>query len=234
MAHVAQSRNVIRHVVSRGTAFHKTENAIHHPLLFACQGVRYRKLEVILTTGIEKLGKGGETVKVAPGYFRNHLMPKLLAVPNIDKYAHLIREQRKMRNYEEKEEVKVVHKSSEVQTKEFEKAAKRLANANLVLRKLIDKEKFKNRSSKEDKPDVQTPVTKEEIVSEILSSSWVAVSVLLKVARQLCVKIDPDNVVLTEPLATFGEYEVPLKFPKTIPLPPGTVQWILKVKVRGH
>ncbi|KAF2562699.1 hypothetical protein F2Q70_00015136 [Brassica cretica] len=216
MAHVAQSRNVIRHVVSRGTAFHKTENAIHHPLLFACQGVRYRKLEVILTTGIEKLGKGGETVKVAPGYFRNHLMPKLLAVPNIDKYAHLIREQRKTRNYEEKEEVKVVHKSSEVQTKEFEKAAKRLANANLVLRKLIDKEKFKNRSSKEDKPDVQTPVTKEEIVSEV--------------ARQLCVKIDPDNVVLTEPLATFGEYEVPLKFPKTIPLPPGTVQWILKVK----
>ncbi|KAJ0246281.1 hypothetical protein HA466_0178290 [Hirschfeldia incana] len=216
MAHFAQSRNVIRHVVSRGTALHKSENAIHHPLLFACQGVRYRKLEVILTTGIEKLGKGGETVKVAPGYFRNHLMPKLLAVPNIDKYAHLIREQRKMRNYEEKEEVKVVHKSSEVQTKEFEKAAKRLANANLVLRKLIDKEKFKNRSSKEDKPDVQTPVTKEEILSEV--------------ARQLCVKIEPDNVVLTEPLTTFGEYEVPLKFPKTIPMPPGTVQWILKVK----
>lgn len=50
MAHVAQSRNVIRHVVYRGTAFHKSENAIHHPLLFACQGVRYRKLEVILTT----------------------------------------------------------------------------------------------------------------------------------------------------------------------------------------
>ncbi|KAG2310452.1 hypothetical protein Bca52824_022009 [Brassica carinata] len=124
-----------------------TENAIHHPLLFACQGVRYRKLEVILTTGIEKLGKGGETVKVAPGYFRNHLMPKLLAVPNIDKYAHLIREQRKPVSrcvtMKKKEEVKVVHKSSEVQTKEFEKAAKRLANANLVLRKLIDKEKFK-------------------------------------------------------------------------------------------
>lgn len=38
-----------------------------------------------------------------------------------------------MRNFEEKEEVKVVHKTSEVQTKEFEKAAKRLANANLVI-----------------------------------------------------------------------------------------------------
>ncbi|VVB15771.1 unnamed protein product [Arabis nemorensis] len=220
MAYVGQSRNVIRHVVSKGTAFHKYDNAIHHPLLFACQGVRYRKLEVILTTGIEKLGKSGETVKVAPGYFRNHLMPKLLAVPNIDKYAYLIREQRKIYNYQEKEEVKVVHKTSEVQTKEYEKAAKRLGNANLVLRKLIDKEKFKNRSSKDDKPDVQKPVTKEEIVSEV--------------ARQLCVKIDPDNVVLPEPLTTFGEYEVPLKFPKTIPLPQGSVQWTLKVKVRGH
>lgn len=45
---------------------------------------------------IEKLGKAGETVKVAPGYFRNHLMPKLLAVPNIDKYAYLIKEQRRV------------------------------------------------------------------------------------------------------------------------------------------
>lgn len=36
-------------------------------------------------------------------------------------------------NYEEKEEVKVVHKTSEVRTKEYEKAAKRLGNANLVI-----------------------------------------------------------------------------------------------------
>ena len=35
-------------------------------------------------------------MKVAPGHFRNHLMPKLLAVPNIDKYAYLIKEQRKV------------------------------------------------------------------------------------------------------------------------------------------
>ena len=48
---------------------------------------------------VDKLGKAGETVKVAPGYFRNHLMPKLLAVPNIDKYAYLIREQRKVRSF---------------------------------------------------------------------------------------------------------------------------------------
>ena len=35
-------------------------------------------------------------MKVAPGHFRNHLMPKLLAVPNIEKYAYLVREQRKV------------------------------------------------------------------------------------------------------------------------------------------
>ena len=37
-------------------------------------------------------------MKVAPGHFRNHLMPKLLAVPNIEKFAFLIREQRKVGN----------------------------------------------------------------------------------------------------------------------------------------
>jgi large subunit ribosomal protein L9 len=46
---------------------------------------------------IDKLGKAGDVVKVAPGHFRNHLMPKMLAVPNIDKFAILIREQRKVR-----------------------------------------------------------------------------------------------------------------------------------------
>ena len=56
--------------------------AVFHPLL------------VVLQT-IDKLGKAGEVVKVAPGHFRNHLMPKMLAVPNMDKFAILIREQRK-------------------------------------------------------------------------------------------------------------------------------------------
>lgn len=46
---------------------------------------------------------------------------------------HLISLDVQMYNHEEeKEEVKIVHKTSEVQTKEYEKAAKRLANANLV------------------------------------------------------------------------------------------------------
>ena len=45
---------------------------------------------------MDKLGRAGEVVKVAPGHFRNHLMPKLLAVPNIDKFAYLVSEQRKV------------------------------------------------------------------------------------------------------------------------------------------
>ncbi|KAG1360793.1 Dihydrolipoyllysine-residue acetyltransferase component 3 of pyruvate dehydrogenase complex, mitochondrial [Cocos nucifera] len=114
---------------------------ITNPILFAGQGLRYRKLEVILTTTIDKLGKAGETVKVAPGHFRNHLMPKLLAVPNIEKYAFLIREQRKLYQREEAEVVTEVSKTEddavqdqqkEDKMKEYQTAAKRLDNALLL------------------------------------------------------------------------------------------------------
>uniref|UniRef100_A0A7N2RAD2 Uncharacterized protein n=1 Tax=Quercus lobata TaxID=97700 RepID=A0A7N2RAD2_QUELO len=50
------------------------------------------------------------------------------------------------------------------------------------------------------------------------------------VERQLSVRITPDNVHLLSPLTTFGEYEVPLRFPKSIHLPEGKVQWTLAVK----
>lgn len=58
-------------------------------------------MEVILREDIEKLGHRGEVVKVAPGYARNFLLPKRLAVPATDsnkkiveqeKQAHLRRE----------------------------------------------------------------------------------------------------------------------------------------------
>ena len=54
-----------------------------------------------------------------------------------------------------------------------------------------------------------------------------------QVERQLSVRITADNVHLPSPLTTFGEYEVPLRFPKSIPLPEGKVQWTLAVKIRG-
>ncbi|XP_071726128.1 uncharacterized protein [Rutidosis leptorrhynchoides] len=186
----------------------KSANVLHHPLLYAGQGVRYRKLEVILTTNIDKLGKAGETVKVAPGHFRNHLMPKLLAVPNIDKFAYLISEQRKIYQPKEVEEVKkVVPKTEEDVMKEYRTAAKRLENAKLVLRKYIKID-----------TELRSPVEKEEIISEV--------------ARQIGVRIEPENLQLTQPLSTLGEFAVPLRLPKSLPLPEGKVNWTLDVKIR--
>jgi large subunit ribosomal protein L9 len=58
-------------------------------------------MEVILREDVEKLGSRGEVVKVAPGYARNFLLPKRLAVtghglqPKIveqERQAHLRKE----------------------------------------------------------------------------------------------------------------------------------------------
>ncbi|KAL0403244.1 UNVERIFIED_CONTAM: 50S ribosomal protein L9 [Sesamum radiatum] len=181
---------------------------MHHPLLYAAQGVRYRKLDVILTTTIDKLGRAGETVKVAPGYFRNHLMPKLLAVPNIDKFAHLICEQREIYQPKEVEEVKVVSKTQELSVKEYEAAANRLASAKLNIRKFIIEGKGN---------ELRDLVSKEEILAEV--------------ARQLQVQIEPENLQLPTPLSSLGEYKVPLRLPKSIPKPAG-VEWALNIKIR--
>ncbi|XP_039125949.1 50S ribosomal protein L9 [Dioscorea cayenensis subsp. rotundata] len=189
---------------------------ITNPFLFAIQGLRYRKLEVILTTNIEKLGKAGETVKVAPGHFRNHLMPKLLAVPNINKYAFLIREQRKLYQCEEVETLAEVPKTEDTDAtamkmedkmKEYQAAANQLDKARLGLRRLI---KVDN--------ELRSPVTKEELVAEV--------------ARQLCISIHPDNLHLPSPLTSLGEYEIPLRLPRSIPRPEGKLQWTLNVKIR--
>ncbi|GAY64260.1 hypothetical protein CUMW_232150, partial [Citrus unshiu] len=174
--------------------------------------LQYRRLEKV-----DKLGKAGETVKVAPGYFRNHLMPKLLAVPNIEKFAHLIREQRRICQPVEEEEVKVIRKSEDNMSREFEKAARRLENARLVLRRFPNIEKLRSRASKDDPIELRSPVTKEELVAEV--------------ARQLSISIEPENLHLPSPLSAFGEYEVPMRLPKAIPLPEGKVQWTLNVKI---
>ncbi|KAJ4950171.1 hypothetical protein NE237_027003 [Protea cynaroides] len=202
MASIQCGRNVLRQIIKDARVC--TSDPVIHPLLFNGQGVRYRKLEVILTTSIEKLGKAGETVKVAPGYFRNHLMPKLLAVPNIDKYAYLIREQRKIYQPEELETVTVaVPKTKEDNMKEYQMAAKLLDNSRLSLRRLV---KVDN--------DLRSPVMIDEIVDEV--------------ARQLCVKIQPENLHLPSPFTTLGEYEIPLRLPRAIPLPVGKLHWTLK------
>lgn len=216
MAYIQNGRNALRQIIKE-TNLHISDRMMN-PLLYVSQGVRHRKLEVILTTNIEKLGKAGETVKVAPGHFRNHLMPKLLAVPNLEKFAYLIREQHKIFPPEDAVEEVRVEVSEEDKLKEYEKAAKRLDSGRVVLRRLINIEKFRARSTKDESIELQSAVTKDDIVAEV--------------ARQLCVRIAPENLHLPSPLSTVGEYEVPLSFPKSIPLPPGKVKWTLNVKVR--
>ncbi|KAH9301091.1 hypothetical protein KI387_012674, partial [Taxus chinensis] len=81
---------------------------------------------------IDKVGKAGETVKVAPGYFRNHLMPKLLALPNLHKYATLIAQQSKIyQRPKEEKKVEVVQRTEEQQIDEFKTAIRRLSNGRL-------------------------------------------------------------------------------------------------------
>ncbi|KAG4186570.1 hypothetical protein ERO13_A08G051700v2 [Gossypium hirsutum] len=217
MAYIQYGRHALRQIIKE-TNVQQSHDRLMQPLFYACQGIRYRKLDVILTTSIEKLGKAGETVKVAPGYFRNHLMPKLLAVPNIDKFAYLIKEQRKIYQPKE-EEVQVVTKNVEDKSKVYEKAAYRLLNGRLVLRRSINVEKFRAQSTKDDPIELRSPVTKDEIVAEV--------------GRQLCVQIDPKNLHLPTPLETFGLFDVQLRMPKSIPLPEGRYNWMLKVKIQG-
>ena len=60
-------------------------------------------MKVILKQDVEKLGKGGEIVNVAPGYGRNYLIPQRIAVEatpgnikviELEKVAHARRDQR--------------------------------------------------------------------------------------------------------------------------------------------
>lgn len=182
------------------------------PWTSIARGIRFRKqLECILTTDINKLGKAGETVKVAPGYFRNHLMPKLLAVPNRDHYAYIIREQRKLyQHHEEEKKAEVVQQTGEEQMEEYKSAARRLDRGLLGLRRLV------LNYGKE----LRFPVTKEEVLAEV--------------QRQLGVILEPENLVMPSDLTMCGKYEIPLRLPKSLPLPGGKPQISLKVKIQRN
>lgn len=51
-------------------------------------------MEVILREDIEKLGTRGQVVKVAPGYARNFLLPKRLAVAATDANRKIVEQER--------------------------------------------------------------------------------------------------------------------------------------------
>ena len=51
-------------------------------------------MEVILREDVEKLGTRGQVVKVAPGYARNFLLPKRLAVAATDSNKKIVEQER--------------------------------------------------------------------------------------------------------------------------------------------
>lgn len=51
-------------------------------------------MEVILREDIEKLGTRGQVVNVSPGYARNYLLPKRLAVPATEANKKIIEQER--------------------------------------------------------------------------------------------------------------------------------------------
>ena len=56
-------------------------------------------MKVILNENIETLGHIGDIVKVAPGYARNYLLPKKLAVPATEKNAKALEHMKRQLTY---------------------------------------------------------------------------------------------------------------------------------------
>ncbi len=66
-----------------------------------------KRIQVVLKQDISKLGRDGDLVEVAPGYARNYLLPKSLAVratPGILKQVERRREEERQRQIELKEQ----------------------------------------------------------------------------------------------------------------------------------
>ncbi|MBW4615473.1 MAG: 50S ribosomal protein L9 [Desmonostoc vinosum HA7617-LM4] len=66
-----------------------------------------KRVQLVLTQDISKLGKSGDLVDVAPGYARNYLIPQKLAThatPGILKQVERRREQERQRQLELKEQ----------------------------------------------------------------------------------------------------------------------------------
>ena len=63
-------------------------------------------MKIVLRADVDNLGNKGDLVEVAPGYARNYLVPKgmaMVASPGIERQAESMRRSRQVRNRREKE-----------------------------------------------------------------------------------------------------------------------------------
>ncbi|HEY9829414.1 MAG TPA: 50S ribosomal protein L9 [Stenomitos sp.] len=66
-----------------------------------------KRVQLVLSQDVSKLGKTGDLVEVAPGYARNYLIPKkigMIATPGILRQVERRREQERQRLLEEKQQ----------------------------------------------------------------------------------------------------------------------------------
>jgi large subunit ribosomal protein L9 len=69
-----------------------------------------KRVQLVLSQDVSKLGKTGDLVDVAPGYARNYLIPKkigMIATPGILKQVERRREKERQRLLEEKQQAEV-------------------------------------------------------------------------------------------------------------------------------
>jgi large subunit ribosomal protein L9 len=69
-----------------------------------------KRVQLVLSQDVSKLGKTGDLVDVAPGYARNYLIPKkigIIATPGILKQVERRREKERQRLLEEKQQAEV-------------------------------------------------------------------------------------------------------------------------------
>ncbi|NJN85888.1 MAG: 50S ribosomal protein L9 [Leptolyngbyaceae cyanobacterium SL_7_1] len=69
-----------------------------------------KRVKLVLNEDVIKLGRAGDLVEVAPGYARNYLLPKGLAIhttPGVLKQVERRREERRQRLLEEKQQAEV-------------------------------------------------------------------------------------------------------------------------------
>jgi large subunit ribosomal protein L9 len=83
-------------------------------------------MEVILREHVDNLGRRGDVVKVAPGYARNFLLPRKLALPVNAGNKRLIERERKLADVRELEE-----------RQQAEAVSSRLAEIELVLARRV-------------------------------------------------------------------------------------------------
>jgi len=86
-------------------------------------------MQVILVNDVEKLGRAGDIVKVAPGYARNYLLPKRIAL------EANVKNQRWM----EQQKSRILKRAMELRT-DAEGMAARLSSATVVIAKQAGEE----------------------------------------------------------------------------------------------